>query len=54
MAVEKGDSYGMFNLGNYYKEIKDYQNMEKYYLMAIKKGDRDAINNLVLFYQNNK
>ena len=38
MAIEKNNSDSMFNLGYYYKEIKDYENMMKYYLMAAKKG----------------
>ena len=52
MAIEKGHSDAMNNLGNYYKNIeKDYNKMKEYYLMAIKKGNSHAMNNLGYQYQ---
>ena len=41
----------MFNLGNYYKEITNYELMKKYYLMAIDKGHVDAMFNLGYYYE---
>ena len=35
-----------------YKE--DYEKAEKYYLMAIEKGDSDAMNNLIKYYEKSK
>jgi uncharacterized protein len=54
MAIEKGHSNTMNNLGLYYHEQKDYVNMKKYYLMAIEKGDSDAMYNLGLYYSEQK
>jgi TPR repeat protein len=42
----------MFNLANYYYKIKNFKEMEKYYLMAIKHGHTNAMNNLGLYYEN--
>ena len=43
----------LFNIGKYYHKIqKDYDMMKKYYLMAIEKGNHDAMNNLGLYYKN--
>ena len=39
----------MNNLGLYYNQQKDYDNMMKYYLMAIDKGDDKAMNNLGVY-----
>jgi TPR repeat protein len=36
----------MYNLGKYYEKIEDYENMKKYYLMAIKLENTDAIHAL--------
>lgn len=42
----------MFNFGCYYYDIEDYEQMKKYYLMAIKKGDiANSMNGLELYYQ---
>jgi len=38
------------NLGIYYYGLKDYDNMKKYYLLAIEIGDSSAMNNLGLYY----
>jgi TPR repeat protein len=38
MAIEKGHSDAMFELGNYYNDQSDFDNMKKYYLMAIEKS----------------
>jgi hypothetical protein len=40
----------MNNIAMYYESIKDYDNMLKYYLMAIDKGFSYAINNLGYYY----
>jgi TPR repeat protein len=52
MHVAKDDSHAMVFLGYYYDEQKDYKNMEKYYLMAIEKGNSIAMNNLGYYYYN--
>ena len=50
---ENGDEYKF--LGLYYENIKkDYEKAEKYYLMAIEKGNVDAMNNLGIYYYNIK
>ena len=54
MAIKKGNDKAMNNLADYYEEIKNYIEMEKYYLMAIEKGNRDAMNNLAYYYKNNQ
>jgi TPR repeat protein len=55
MAIEKGNSLAMNNLGIYYKNIeKDYDQMKKYYLMAIEKGNSKAMFNLCLYYDENE
>lgn len=34
----------MFNLGSFYENVeKDYELMKKYYLLAVERGDTDAI-----------
>jgi TPR repeat protein len=51
MAIDKGNSNAMYNLGNYYDEIEiNYEEAKKYYIMAINKGDSDAMNNLGHYY----
>jgi len=47
---ECDDSNYIKQIGNYYKGRKNYENMKKYYLLAIEKGDGGAMNNLALFY----
>jgi hypothetical protein len=37
-------------VGNYYKKQNDDENMIKYYLMAINKGNSNAMGNLGLYY----
>ena len=39
-----------FNMGNYFNKKKDYENMKKYYLMAIEKGNLSAMSNLGYYY----
>ena len=43
-----------FYLGTYYKEQKDYDNMMKYYLLAISKDNSNAMNNLGVYYYEQK
>uniref|UniRef100_A0A6C0H5C5 RING-type domain-containing protein n=1 Tax=viral metagenome TaxID=1070528 RepID=A0A6C0H5C5_9ZZZZ len=53
MAIEKGNAYGMNNLGYlYYDMEKDYENAKKYYLMAVEKGNDCAMYNLGYLYYN--
>lgn len=54
MAVEHGDMDLLLNLGEYYHEIKDYENMLKYYLMGIENGNTDVISNLMTYYTEQK
>ena len=51
--IEDGASKD-FVLAYIYHDKGDIINAEKYYLMAIDKGDVDALYNLALLYQNNK
>ena len=51
MAIGKGSTLAMNNLGYFYQQRKDYVNMEKYYLMAIKKKDFTALVNLRDHYE---
>jgi hypothetical protein len=51
MAIEKGNTNAMNNLGNHYKKFGDYDNMKKYYLMAIKKGNNYTQNQLNEYYK---
>ena len=47
------DSTYMRYVGIYYKKVnKDYDQMKKYYLMAIEKGNSKAMNNLGSYYKN--
>ena len=51
MAIEKGNTSAMNNLGVHYKRIeKDYKQMKKYYLMAIEKGHSHAMYNMAIYY----
>lgn len=40
----------MFFYGLYFEEMEDFDNMKKYYLMAIEKGNELAMNNLGMYY----
>jgi hypothetical protein len=52
MAIEKGNSQAMNNLGCYYTYTeKNYDLAKKYFLMAIDKGYTDAMNNLGYYYE---
>ena len=58
MAIDKcyntklnGDIQAINRLGKYYKSQKDYDNMKKYFLMAIDKGDTDAMYSLGSYYK---
>ena len=54
MAINKGDSDAMYNLGLYYEYVeKDYEQMKKYYLMAIDKNNFTGMNQLENYYKNN-
>ena len=37
-------------LGLYFEKIKDYNNMKKYYDMAIERGSSDALHNMGCYY----
>jgi hypothetical protein len=53
MAIEKGNSIAMKILGKYYHYIeKNYDEMKKYYLMAIEKGNCEVKQNLLEYYEN--
>ena len=41
--ININDSTSMYNLGNYYENIKDYDLMIKYYLIAIEHDNSDAM-----------
>jgi TPR repeat protein len=47
-------STAYFGLGLVYFEMRDYTNAEKYYLLAVEKGEINAMNNLGLHYEKNK
>jgi TPR repeat protein len=49
--ANNGDSNAMVALGAYYEDIKDYDNMKKYYLMAVEKNNWDALVDLGYYYQ---
>jgi len=51
---EDTDTSYIKQIGNYYKGKEDYDNMKKYYLLAIEKGDAGAMNNLANYYNNEK
>src|SRR5438552_2937590 len=54
MAIDKGNSDAMNNLGYYYDKIEEnYDLMKKYYLMAIEKRNYDAAKNLLKYYIKN-
>jgi TPR repeat protein len=49
--MKKGNDKAMTNLGMYYGEQEDYDNMIKYCLMAIENGNSNAMYNLGLYYK---
>jgi len=50
MAIDQGNVNSMFNLGQYYSKIKNYQLMIVYYLMAINRGCIYSIKKLINYY----
>jgi len=55
MNIEKGCYNSMHNcIGTYYYNQKDYDNMKKYYLMAIEKGNDSSMYNLGTYYYEQK
>ncbi len=52
MAIDKGYSNAMNNLGIYYQHNEtNYKEMKKYFLMAIEKNNTYAMFNLACYYQ---
>ena len=51
MAIERHSINAMFNLGHFYYECNDLENMLKYYSMAINFGDIDSMYELSIYYQ---
>jgi len=55
MAIEKGNTDAMNNLGFYHHKItKNYDLMKKYYMMAIEKGHSKAMHNFKYYHDNGK
>jgi tetratricopeptide (TPR) repeat protein len=54
MAIDKGSIYAMNNLGLFYHELNDYNNMLKYYLMAIENNNDRTMDNLGTYYKKQK
>ena len=58
MVIECGDddykSHAMNNLGLYYDDIMDIENMLKYYNMAVDKNNINAMHNLYVYYSSIK
>lgn len=53
-CVEEGDIESLFLLGNYYEKSNvNYNEMKKYYMMAINKGHKESLNSMLLYYKNN-
>jgi len=50
MGGELGDSKSMYQLGEYYREHKNFELMEVYYLMAIKRGINNYLYELTDYY----
>ena len=52
MAIEKNDINAMYLLGNYYRDIKNYVEMKKYYFMTLKNDPQyyKALTSLGHFY----
>ena len=54
IAIEKGNTIAMNNLGFYYEHIEqNYDEVVKYYLMAIEKGHDGIKKQLLVYYKNN-
>ena len=51
-VVDKFKLKSLINLGNYYKNINNYDKMKIYYLMAIDMGDHDIMYKLGDYYEN--
>jgi TPR repeat protein len=51
LAIERGSMNAMFNLGHYYYECNDYENMFNYYYMSVALGDIDTMFELAIYYQ---
>jgi hypothetical protein len=51
MAIKQDNVWAMDRLVDYYNEQKDYDNMEKYYKMAIEKGSVKAKKKLDKYYE---
>jgi len=66
LAIKKNDVMALFNYGNYLNEIKDFENMIKYYdeglqkinqlndFKLIKKYESQALINIILYYSSIK
>jgi TPR repeat protein len=52
MAIDKGSINAMYNLGHFYFEQKDYENMLQCYLKAIELKEVDSMYELSIYYQN--
>ena len=50
-AAEKGDSNGMHSYAFYLGQIKDFDEMKKYYYMSGDLGNSDSFNNLAVYYE---
>lgn len=53
VAIENDIDQAMFNLGYYYQYCEEYELMEKYYLMAIKKNNINAIYHYAHYIEKN-
>ena len=51
MAIERHSINAMFNLGHFYYECSDYENMFIYYELAVKSRDIDTMYELSIYYQ---
>jgi hypothetical protein len=52
MAIEKGNTNSMNNMGYYYYLINDYDMMKKYFKMAIDMGCTRTMYNMWYYYKN--
>jgi len=56
-GIEHNITFAFISLGNYYNSIKDYNNMEKYYLIAIEKKKFEClyiVHRLINYYKKNE
>ena len=53
MAIEKNDVLAMNYFGDYYKDIENFEEMIKYFIMAAKYNDEDSILKLAYYYLDN-